>query len=136
MFVELLRSRPEDQSLSTLRSQAAFYRGKQNQRSKLAIEALPTVTSPPHDEKCHICLEKFVGGKQVKEMGCKHLFHKECIVEKVLGVKAVATCPVCGEKVPVRADKLLGEDMDWDKLDDAFFQKIQIYVERGRGSSA
>ncbi|GJV62108.1 hypothetical protein Tco_1468208 [Tanacetum coccineum] len=107
MAIDSFKSQPEKakKQISSLRSYVAFHRAKQNKRSKLAIEALPTVTSPPHDEK-------------------------------LLGVKAVATCPVCGEKVPVRADKLLGEDMDWDKLDDAFFQKIQIYVERGRGSSA
>ncbi|PWA68922.1 putative E3 ubiquitin-protein ligase RHC2A [Artemisia annua] len=106
-------------------------------RSKLAIEALPTVTSPPQDEKCHVCMEKFVaGGKEVKEMVCKHLFHKECVVDKVLGAKAVATCPVCGEKVPVRGDRLLGEDMDWDRQDDAFFKRMEGYARGGGGSSA
>ncbi|PWA52327.1 Zinc finger, RING/FYVE/PHD-type [Artemisia annua] len=78
-----------------------------------------------------------VGGKEVKEMKCKHLFHKECLVDKVLGAKAVATCPVCGEKVPVRGDKFMGEDMDWDELaDDAFFQKIQGYAGGGGGGSS
>ncbi|GJS71680.1 E3 ubiquitin protein ligase SIRP1-like protein [Tanacetum coccineum] len=133
MAIDSFKSQPEKakKQISSLRSYVAFHRAKQNKRSKLAIEALPTVTSPPHDEKCHICLEKFVAGKQVKEMGCKHLFHKECIVDKALGVKAVASCPVCGEKVQVRYDKLLGEDMDWDELDDAFFQRIQGYVQGG-----
>ncbi|PWA52326.1 putative E3 ubiquitin-protein ligase RHC2A [Artemisia annua] len=140
MIIDSLKSQPDHhkaKQISTLASNAAFYRGKQNKRSKLAIQALPTVTSPPQDEKCHICLEKFVvGGKEVKEMVCKHLFHKECVIDKVLGAKAVATCPVCGEKVPVRADKFMGEDMDWDGLDDAFFQRIQGYVQGGAGGSS
>ena len=137
--IESLKSNPEyiNKQISFFRSHAEFHRGKQNKRSKLAIEALPTVTSPPKDEKCHICLEKFVvGGKQVKEMKCKHLFHKECIIDKVLGVKAAATCPVCGEKVRVRGDKVLGEDMDWDRQDDAFFKRIEGYARGGGGSSS
>ncbi|PWA50474.1 Zinc finger, RING/FYVE/PHD-type [Artemisia annua] len=41
------------------------------------------------------------GGGEVKEMPCKHMYHKDCI-HKWLGVKA--TCPVCQYQTPVGDD--------------------------------
>ncbi|GKC48135.1 hypothetical protein Tco_1065857 [Tanacetum coccineum] len=59
MSATLSRWLPNDLSLS--------YHQKQNQQSKLAIEALRTVTSAPEDEDCPICLMEY-GGGEVKEM--------------------------------------------------------------------
>ena len=87
----LIRLHPIDQSLS--------HRRKQNKRSKL-IEALRTVTSAPEDEDCPICLMEY-GGSEVKEMPCKHMYHKDCI-HKWLGVNA--KCPVCRYQMPVGDD--------------------------------
>ncbi|GJU02728.1 zinc finger, RING/FYVE/PHD-type containing protein [Tanacetum coccineum] len=70
--------------------------------SRSAIKSLQTATSAlPEGEDCPICFNEFVSSKEVKEMKCKHMFHKECI-HKWLRVNA--TCPVCRYHMPVGDD--------------------------------
>ncbi|XP_019165733.1 PREDICTED: E3 ubiquitin-protein ligase RING1-like [Ipomoea nil] len=68
--------------------------------SKASIEALRSVEIGEEEEEegeCAICLEEWGVGETVKEMPCRHRFHKECI-EKWLGIHG--SCPVCRHKMP------------------------------------
>ncbi|PWA78385.1 Zinc finger, RING/FYVE/PHD-type [Artemisia annua] len=98
--------------------------------SKSAIESLQTVMSAPEDEDCPICLTEF-GGGEVKEMECKHMFHKEC-VEKWLGVSA--TCPVCRYQMPVDESRRVDSDLH-DEVGDfitviLFFEWLEGCIRR------
>ena len=91
--------------------------------SKSSIASLQTVTSAPEDEDCPICLTEF-GGGEVKEMECKHMFHKEC-VEKWLGVSA--TCPVCRYQMPVDESGRVDSGLDDEARD--FIMSIILFQE-------
>ena len=48
---------------------------------------------------CSICTENFKNEDQVSNMECKHLFHKDCIIE---WGKYKNTCPICREILPLK----------------------------------
>jgi hypothetical protein len=47
--------------------------------------------------QCHICLEEFEDGDQLRALPCSHYFHVSC-VDAWLGNKS-STCPVCRTSV-------------------------------------
>ncbi|KAF7831677.1 E3 ubiquitin-protein ligase RING1-like [Senna tora] len=49
-------------------------------------------------KQCSICLEDFKGGDDVSGMPCKHVFHKDCIVQ---WLKESHVCPLCRFRMPV-----------------------------------
>ncbi|KAK8919272.1 E3 ubiquitin-protein ligase RING1-like [Platanthera zijinensis] len=53
------------------------------------------------DSQCPVCMEKFKLGSRVREMPCKHLFHRDCIVPWLARHN---TCPVCRRQVGRRED--------------------------------
>ncbi|CAN1344912.1 E3 ubiquitin-protein ligase RHA2A [Linum perenne] len=52
---------------------------------------------PPSEEECSVCLSDFVAGEDVRELGCKHSFHKGCVDTWLFrdDRKWVVTCPLC-----------------------------------------
>lgn len=64
--------------------------------SKSAIESMPTVKIST-DSNCAVCTEKFEFGSEVKEMPCKHIYHKDCILP---WLSFRNSCPVCRHELP------------------------------------
>ena len=51
------------------------------------------------DKECSICMEKFKKNDMVTDIKCKHLFHKDCIME---WGKYKNECPNCRDKLPLK----------------------------------
>ncbi|OAY35895.1 E3 ubiquitin-protein ligase RHA2B [Manihot esculenta] len=47
--------------------------------------------------ECSVCLSEFLEGESVRNLKCKHTFHKDCL-DKWLQ-QYLATCPLCRTKV-------------------------------------
>ncbi|CAM8991596.1 unnamed protein product [Rhodiola kirilowii] len=69
--------------------------------SKASIDALAVVEVTEPGEECAICLEEYENQDQVREMPCKHKFHKRC-VDKWL--KMNGSCPICRCQMPAEAE--------------------------------
>ncbi|XP_078178303.1 E3 ubiquitin-protein ligase RING1-like [Carex rostrata] len=73
--------------------------------AKSAIAALPDVTITPDHLKtdsaslvqCSVCMENFEAGIGAKQLPCKHLFHKDCILP---WLELHSSCPVCRYELP------------------------------------
>ena len=65
------------------------------------IDALSSATlTPEHVEsepECAICNEDFRAGELVCELGCKHHYHRHCIID---WLERQNSCPVCRWKLP------------------------------------
>ncbi|KAH0692382.1 hypothetical protein KY285_019479 [Solanum tuberosum] len=70
--------------------------------SRSAVEGLPTIKV---DEElmrselaqCAVCKDDFEMGLDVKQMPCKHVYHKDCIVP---WLELHSSCPVCRYELP------------------------------------
>lgn len=69
--------------------------------SKAAIESMPTVEiSSSHvgmDCHCAVCMEAFEIGMEAREMPCKHIYHKDCILP---WLSLRNSCPICRHQMP------------------------------------
>ncbi|KAE8711777.1 E3 ubiquitin-protein ligase RING1-like [Hibiscus syriacus] len=70
--------------------------------SKSAIEALPSVNitkdnSDSEFNQCAVCMDEFEEGTEAKQMPCKHLYHKDCILP---WLELHNSCPVCRHELP------------------------------------
>ncbi|KAG8387400.1 hypothetical protein BUALT_Bualt02G0017600 [Buddleja alternifolia] len=70
---------------------------------KEAIDALPTLKIEDTPFQCCVCLDECEIGTQVKEMPCKHKFHKDCILP---WLELHSSCPVCRYQLPSDESKL------------------------------
>ena len=52
-----------------------------------------------NNQDCPICMEKFKKDDMVTDIKCKHLFHKDCIME---WGKYKNECPNCRDKLPLK----------------------------------
>ncbi|KAK7247468.1 hypothetical protein RIF29_42351 [Crotalaria pallida] len=52
---------------------------------------------PDEQVECRVCLTELEEGEKVRELECKHTFHKDCL-DKWLQ-QYCATCPLCRNKV-------------------------------------
>ncbi|KAI4317220.1 hypothetical protein L6164_025110 [Bauhinia variegata] len=70
---------------------------------KLIEEKNPTIRftrrlkPPENTDQCRVCLSEFEEGEKVRNLKCKHTFHKDCL-DKWLQ-QCLATCPLCRNKV-------------------------------------
>ncbi|KAF5749862.1 E3 ubiquitin-protein ligase RING1 [Tripterygium wilfordii] len=70
--------------------------------SKSAIDTLPTV-KVTHEflntemNQCAVCMDEFDLGAEAKQMPCKHLYHKDCILP---WLELHNSCPVCRHELP------------------------------------
>ncbi|KAJ3036082.1 hypothetical protein HDV00_003057 [Rhizophlyctis rosea] len=55
--------------------------------------AYSTLTSYSTIDTCAICLDVFEDGSAVRQLPCRHFFHKDCIAEWV--TKRNGVCPIC-----------------------------------------
>ncbi|CAN0909041.1 E3 ubiquitin-protein ligase RING1 [Linum grandiflorum] len=70
--------------------------------SKSAIDALPTIRIAEADlnsemNQCAVCKDEFEKGAEAKQMPCKHLYHRDCIVP---WLEMHNSCPVCRHELP------------------------------------
>ncbi|KAK8564100.1 hypothetical protein V6N13_005685 [Hibiscus sabdariffa] len=70
--------------------------------SKSAIEALPSVNITKNNSnlefnQCAVCMDEFEEGTEAKQMPCKHLYHKDCILP---WLELHNSCPVCRHELP------------------------------------
>ncbi|GMI74751.1 BCA2 zinc finger ATL 8 [Hibiscus trionum] len=70
--------------------------------SKSAIDSLPSVKiTKDHlnskSNQCAVCMDDFEEGIQAKQMPCKHLYHKDCILP---WLELHNSCPVCRHELP------------------------------------
>ncbi|CAN1190326.1 E3 ubiquitin-protein ligase RNF6 [Linum perenne] len=72
---------------------------------------------PPSEEECSVCLSDFVAGEDVRELGCKHSFHKGCVDTWLFRDDrkwVVVSCPLCRRNVvPAAAAAGGGDEGDW-----------------------
>lgn len=47
--------------------------------------------------ECAVCLSEFSGDESVRDLKCKHVFHKDCLDKWMLQCRS--TCPLCRTKV-------------------------------------
>ncbi|KAI4345205.1 hypothetical protein L6164_012348 [Bauhinia variegata] len=69
---------------------------------KLIEEKNPTIRftkrlKQPENMECRVCLSEFEEGEKVRNLKCKHTFHKDCL-DKWLQ-QCWATCPLCRNQV-------------------------------------
>ncbi|KAJ4715643.1 RING/U-box superfamily protein [Melia azedarach] len=70
---------------------------------KFIEEKNPTVSykkklkKPSESAECAVCLSDFEDGDKVRNLKCKHTFHRDCL-DKWLQ-QYLATCPICRTKV-------------------------------------
>jgi hypothetical protein len=50
------------------------------------------------EESCGICMEKYITGKVITYLPCKHFFHKDCIDE---WFKIKSSCPLCRDELNI-----------------------------------
>ncbi|PON68223.1 43kDa postsynaptic protein [Parasponia andersonii] len=61
--------------------------------SKSAVEELPAIAASEElSNVCVVCIEEFVKGEELRELPCKHIYHKDCILT---WLKQRNTCPEC-----------------------------------------
>ncbi|KAG4152874.1 hypothetical protein ERO13_D04G148600v2 [Gossypium hirsutum] len=70
--------------------------------SKSAIEALPSVNITKNNlnsefNQCAVCMDDFEEGTEAKQMPCKHLYHKDCLLP---WLELHNSCPVCRHELP------------------------------------
>ncbi|MQM08594.1 hypothetical protein Taro_041451 [Colocasia esculenta] len=70
--------------------------------SKSAVEALPEIKVTGEllasdEAQCAVCKDTFEVGTDVKQMPCKHIYHKECILP---WLELHNSCPVCRYELP------------------------------------
>ncbi|XVF67014.1 hypothetical protein PTKIN_Ptkin10aG0086500 [Pterospermum kingtungense] len=70
--------------------------------SKSAIDSLPSVKISKNHlnsefNQCAVCMDEFEEGTQAKQMPCKHLYHKDCILP---WLELHNSCPVCRHELP------------------------------------
>lgn len=69
---------------------------------KFIEEKNPTICytkglKPDHVVECRVCLSEFEEGDKLRNLKCKHAFHRDCL-DKWLQ-QSCATCPLCRTKV-------------------------------------
>ncbi|XP_022725131.1 E3 ubiquitin-protein ligase RING1-like [Durio zibethinus] len=70
--------------------------------SKSAIDSLPSVKITKNHlnsefNQCAVCMDEYEEGAQAKQMPCKHLYHKDCIIP---WLELHNSCPVCRHELP------------------------------------
>ncbi|KAK9697094.1 hypothetical protein RND81_08G014700 [Saponaria officinalis] len=70
--------------------------------AKTAVEGLPNVDVTEEmmnsdSSQCAVCMDEFELGAQAKQMPCKHVYHKDCIVP---WLELHNSCPVCRYELP------------------------------------
>ena len=56
------------------------------------------------EDKCPICLQKYMGADIIKEFPCKHIFHKNCIFK---WLKKSNLCPLCKYDITNDVNKIV-----------------------------
>lgn len=71
--------------------------------AKSAVDLLPDVKiskelmAADDGEQCAVCKDEFEIGAEAKQMPCKHLYHKDCIIP---WLELHNSCPVCRFELP------------------------------------
>ncbi|XP_022763914.1 E3 ubiquitin-protein ligase RING1-like [Durio zibethinus] len=70
--------------------------------SKSAIDSLPSVKITKNHlnsefNQCAVCMDEFEEETEAKQMPCKHLYHKDCILP---WLELHNSCPVCRHELP------------------------------------
>eukprot|EP00249_Psilotum_nudum_P006331 c19644_g1_i1 orf=469-1758(+) len=78
--------------------------------SKAAVDALPVLKITKQlldsdDVHCAVCKELFDIGMHVKQMPCKHIYHRDCILP---WLELHSTCPVCRFQMPTEESSSSG----------------------------
>uniref|UniRef100_A0A2P2KUD9 RING-type E3 ubiquitin transferase n=1 Tax=Rhizophora mucronata TaxID=61149 RepID=A0A2P2KUD9_RHIMU len=77
--------------------------------TKLAIDSLPTIEIAEESldsemNQCAVCKDDFEKGAEAKQMPCKHIYHKDCLIP---WLELHNSCPVCRYELPT-------DDVDYD----------------------
>ncbi|KAK1298698.1 putative E3 ubiquitin-protein ligase RHA2B [Acorus calamus] len=72
--------------------------------------AIPYRSAGGAAEACVFCFEGLREGQRVRRLGCRHVFHKDCI-DGWFVVRSNLTCPVC------RSPLLVGDDDGGDVVE-------------------
>ncbi|KAK6921827.1 Zinc finger, RING-type [Dillenia turbinata] len=63
-------------------------------------------------EECAVCLCRIEEEEEIRELRCKHLFHKVCLDRWAFSSYRRSTCPLCrGSLARLRIDAELGEEV-------------------------
>lgn len=81
--------------LAIRRSEEDYKLEKKNIDLNITYE--PYTKADSQEDSCTICLVEFEDGDEVCDIECKHLFHKDCIVE---WGKVKPECAICRKEIP------------------------------------
>lgn len=69
------------------------------------LDINPIFKCKERDIDCYICLEKINEKEYVRELSCKHKYHKKCIDKWLLKMSKVTetiSCPMCRKAVEIK----------------------------------
>ncbi|CAI0554598.1 unnamed protein product [Linum tenue] len=81
-------------------------------------------------DECAVCLSDFAAGEAVRELGCGHTFHKDCVDRWLLAAGKV-TCPLCRSNVILLPPAVVAvvDDDDWGS------QQLALLLSKLRGGN-
>ncbi|CAN6200345.1 unnamed protein product [Urochloa humidicola] len=87
---------------------------------KAGGELLPPVAlymRPREEEQCSVvcvfCLSAIEEGSEVRELSCRHLFHRSCLDRWLLLARPLATCPLCRRRLLLSAPAAATRTRTW-----------------------
>uniref|UniRef100_A0A0E0LPY4 RING-type domain-containing protein n=1 Tax=Oryza punctata TaxID=4537 RepID=A0A0E0LPY4_ORYPU len=74
--------------------------------------AAASTVQPGGGEECVVCLSGIEEGDEVRELRCRHLFHRGCL-DRWLSERPPATCPLCRCRL-LQTSAAADDDVDGD----------------------
>ncbi|RLM86732.1 hypothetical protein C2845_PM04G34610 [Panicum miliaceum] len=72
---------------------------------------------PEHATECVFCLSGIEEGSEVRDLECRHLFHRGCL-DRWLLARPLATCPLCRCRLLAWAEEYDGEESESESESD------------------
>lgn len=108
-FDDIINRFVEDRLMETVIEQSMqsfeddLFKKKEGLSVNLESSILKRNSDASEDIKCYICLCPIEENEEIYELGCKHIFHKECLDNAILHQHT--TCCICRCEIPINEEK-------------------------------